>query len=397
MHETYDHESGGTSGRRLHPRLGIIGGGQLARMTTLAAAKLGIDVVVLERHALSPAATVASRTLVGDWHSERDLCEFAALVDVVTLENEFVPAASLAAIEQLGVPVRPGSACLSLIQDKLIQKQTLRQAGLRVAPFGAIETKDELVGFAAQHNWPVVLKARRNGYDGKGNFTVRSPAEIEPAWAALHRGAGSLYAEAFCPFEREIATIVTRGSAGEIAAYPVVETRQENHICAAVLAPAPVPAETAAAASRIARAAIDAVGGVGSFGIELFLQPDGTILVNELAPRVHNSGHYTQDACVCSQFENHVRAVMGLPLGSPAMHAPAAAMINLLGTHKAPAAVRGLGDALTIAEAHVHLYGKWMSGPGRKLGHVNALGRSAAEALARARAAADFIQFGSPA
>ena len=395
MHETYDNEIGGKPGHRLHPRLGIIGGGQLARMTTLAAANLGIDVVVLERNGHSPAASVAALTLAGDWDSELKLEEFAGMVDVVTLENEFVSPASLAVLERMGVPVRPGSACLGLIQDKFAQKETLRKAGLGVAEFAAVETRDDLGLFATRQGWPVVLKSRRNGYDGKGNYTVRTPADVDAAWQALHRGAGSLYVEAFCPFESELATIVTRGTRGELAAYPVVETRQDNHICATVLVPASVPAEIAREASRMAQRALEAVGAVGSFGIELFLLKDGTLLINELAPRVHNSGHYTQDACVCSQFENHVRAVMGLPLGSTALRAPAAVMINLLGDSKEPAVVQGLDRALEVPDAHVHLYGKWMSGPRRKLGHVNALGSSADEAMHRATTAASFIRFGT--
>jgi 5-(carboxyamino)imidazole ribonucleotide synthase len=380
------------------PRLGIIGGGQLARMTAMAALQLGCDVVVLEKSPLSPAATLATHSLVGDWNTLPPLLDLAARVDVVSLENEFVDAALLRELENRGYLVLPAAQTVARVQDKFIQKQTLQSAGLPVPAMRACADLEECREAARSLGLPLVLKARRNGYDGKGNATVRSPAELETAWTKLGGPRGNpLYAEAFCDFTRELAIIITRGRDGASAAYPVVETVQRDHICHIVRAPAPVAPELAARAAEVARRAVEAVGAVGSFGVEMFLTRAGGIVVNELAPRVHNSGHYTIEACVCSQFENHVRAVLGLPLGSTAMVSPAAVMINLLGAGPGPGHPLGLERALAVSGAHVHLYGKATSSAGRKMGHVTALGPTLAEAEAAARRCADEIRFGSPA
>jgi 5-(carboxyamino)imidazole ribonucleotide synthase len=204
-----------------------------------------------------------------------------------------------------------------------------------------------------------------------------------------------LYVDAFCPYTTELAVIITRARDGAMAAYPVVETVQGNHICHVVRAPANVPAAIAGEASRQARLAIAAIDGIGSFGVEMFLTAAGEVLINELAPRVHNSGHYTIEACECSQFENHVRAVLGWPLGSTAMVAPAAVMINLLGSSAGPGTPQGLESALAIPGAHVHIYGKAKSGVGRKMGHITALGQTVSAAEGVAQAAASAIQFGT--
>ncbi len=376
------------------PRIGIVGGGQLARMTAVAAAQLGCAVHILEREPDSPAARLAAHSEVGDWNDPAVLRRFAAQVDCVTLENEFVDATSLAAIEEAGLPLLPASAALARVQDKLLQKQALTAAGLEAPPFRAVETPAEARAAGADFGWPLVLKARRNGYDGKGNVTVRSAAEVASAWRRLGGAPGRLFVEAWCAFEAELALIVTRAADGASVVYPVVETVQRDHICHRVRAPAPVAPDVARRAADIGARAVAAVGGTGSFGIELFLAADGRLLVNELAPRVHNSGHYTIEACACSQFENHVRAVLGLPLGSPAMVAPAAAMINLLGAGAGSGRPEGLREALAIAGAHVHIYGKDRSRHGRKMGHVTALGRTLAEAVAAAESAADRIRFG---
>lgn len=399
MHESDDAEMLQLAARSNGPRiatarLGIIGGGQLARMTALSARQLGCDVAVLERNSYSPAAALATHNLVGDWENPEALLKLAALVDVVTLENEFVSADALEVIERSGRRLLPSTATLRRVQDKLIQKQTLAAAGLPVAPFAAVERAEDLPRVAKEFGWPFVLKTRRNGYDGKGNFTLRTAADIPAAWQALGGDRNTLYAEAFCPFVRELAVIITRDAAGNAVAYPVVETVQRGHICHLVKAPADVPAAIAERAVGIAHRAIAAIDGVGSFGVELFLTAAGEVLVNELAPRVHNSGHYTIEACVCSQFENHIRAVLGWPLGSSAMVSPAAAMVNLLGVGKGPGAPQGLPRALAVPGAHVHVYGKAVSGAGRKMGHVTALGETVEQAVATAERAAREIIFG---
>ena len=374
-------------------RLGIIGGGQLARMTALAALPLGCEVSILEPNPLSPAAQLTPLTVTGDWADAETLHQFAARVDVITLENEFVDAGLLRQLEDAGHHVFPTSASLALTQDKLRQKEALVRAGLPVPEFCAVASPATLAAAAERLGWPLVLKTRRNGYDGKGNFTLRSPADLPAAWHALRGDLNELFVEAFWPFTQELAVIVTRGRDGTTATYPVVETVQHHHVCHSVQAPAAIPPELAARATEIALRAVTAVGAVGSFGVELFLSATGEIAVNELAPRVHNSGHYTIEACACSQFENHVRAVLGWPLGSTRLLAPAAVMLNLLGPHRAPGRPLGLARALAVPEAHVHLYGKAVSGAGRKMGHITALGPTVAEAMATASQAAHAIHF----
>jgi 5-(carboxyamino)imidazole ribonucleotide synthase len=376
------------------PTLGLVGGGQLAKMTAQAAAQFGCRVAILERREHTPASGLADFQFLGDWDDPADLMRLAAVSDVLTLENEFVDAEALAHVERHGRPVFPGAGTVKIVQDKLWQKQAVAAEGLPLPRFADTPTRADVARFAESAGWPLVLKTRRNGYDGKGNFTVRAAADLAAAWAALRGDANALFAEAWFPFARELAVMITRTRAGECVTYPVVETVQRDHICHVVKAPADVPAETAARAAEAARCAVAAVGGVGTFGVELFLAADGTVAVNELAPRVHNSGHYTIEACDCSQFENHVRAVLGWPLGSPRLRAPAAVMVNLLGAGPGPGRPAGLDEALAVPGVAVHVYGKTTSAKGRKMGHVTALGETTAEALARAERAAGMIRFG---
>jgi len=374
--------------------LGIVGGGQLAKMTAQAATQLGCEVVVLERQVDFPAHALDTRWIHGDWDDPAKLLELAAEVDVVSLENEFVSGAALRAVEEAGHVLRPSAATMALVQDKLVQKRTFSSAGLPLPRFEAVETPADVARVAAGFGWPLVLKRRTLGYDGKGNATVRSDADVDTAWRKLAGGPGRIYAEEFCPFTLELAAIVVRGLDGATREYPVVETENRDHVCRVVRAPARVDSIVAARAASIARAAVESVRGVGAFGVEMFLMSDGRVLVNEIAPRVHNTGHYTIEACATSQFENHVRAVLGLPLGSAAMRTPAACMVNLLGVGMGTGTPIGLERALRVEGASVHVYGKSTSQKGRKMGHVTALGATLAEAEARALAAADAIRFG---
>lgn len=362
----------------------------------MAALRLGCDVIILEREGTEPAASFGTDVLSGDWNDPAVLRALAARVDIVTLENEFVDARRLAELERAGVTVLPTSGSVATVQDKFEQKQALAAHGVPVPRFAAVASLAEAVRVAESLGWPVVLKARRDGYDGKGNVTVRSAAQMAEGWQALGGDRGRLLmVEAFCPFVAELAIIVTRSRTGETVSYPVVETVQEDHICRIVRAPAPMGTEVTARVQAIAAQALDAVNAVGSFGVECFLTASGEVLVNELAPRVHNSGHYTIEACVCSQFENHVRAVIGWPLGSPALVAPAAVMVNLLGHGNGPGWPTGMPEALAVPGAYVHLYGKAESRKGRKMGHVTALGETIAEAEARAMRAASALVFGA--
>ncbi|HUG14287.1 MAG TPA: ATP-grasp domain-containing protein, partial [Thermomicrobiales bacterium] len=240
----------------------------------------------------------------------------------------------------------------------------------------------------------LLLKTRRDGYDGYGNTLVQEPDDAAKACSALGWPARGLLAEAFVTFKRELAVIIVRGQDGEEVVYPIVETQQdpERHICRVVLAPAPILGEIAARTSELAAKAVRAVGGVGTFGVEVFQLADGSVVVNELAPRPHNSGHYSIEACVTSQFANHMRAVLGLPLGDPAMRAPAAVMVNLLGSGGALPGRVQLAAALAVPGTHLHLYGKSESRPGRKMGHVTATGDNLEDALARASLSASRIR-----
>lgn len=372
---------------RMIKRLGILGGGQLAQMLTQAAVSLGLETAIFERAPDSPAARLTHHHVVGDWQDTGLLERFAQMCDVVTLENEFVDVGVLRVLAAQGVPVFPTAETLSRIQDKFVQKQTMQAAGVPLPPFAAVETFEHAIAFAEVHGWPVVLKARRDGYDGYGNATLRTPAEAESAFA---RFAGrELMVEAFVPFRRELAVMVLRGRDGSVMCYPVVETIQQNHICHVVRAPAPIDPGAAVKARDLAVQAVEAVNGVGVFGVELFQLANGDVLYNEIAPRPHNSGHYTIEGCVTSQFENHIRAVMGWPLGSTEVVRPAAVMVNLLGQRAGEVDGEGIREALMLPEAHMHVYGKRDVRPGRKLGHITVLGDTLehAEDIARRAAA----------
>jgi 5-(carboxyamino)imidazole ribonucleotide synthase len=367
--------------------LGILGGGQLALMTAEAAPGLGIEVVVLEKSGRSPASRVCEE-MVGDWHDEATRAAFAARCDLITLENEFVDADALEWFAVHGCPVYPRPATVRTIQDKLCQKETLAAAGLPVAPFRAVESAGDLRRTGEELGWPLVLKARRNGYDGYGNATLRGPEDVEAALARLSGGTsaggtGGLYVEGWVPFVQELAMMVARGRDGAIQAFPLVETVQRDHICHEVVVPADDVFERARAA---AVGAVEAVDGIGVTGVELFRLVDGRVLVNELAPRPHNSGHYSIEACRTSQFANHLRGVLGRELGPTDLVTGGAAMVNLLGTRNGVAEPRGVDEA--GRDAFVHIYGKKDVRVGRKMGHVTALADTPDDALDKARRAA---------
>ncbi len=372
------------------PRIGILGGGQLAQMLTQAAINLGLETAIYDRSPDTPASRLTQVNAVGTWGDTDALRTFARTCDVLTLENEFVDAGPLVTLAAENIPIYPKPATLGIIQDKLQQKQVYQAAGLAVPPFRAVASPDDLRQAADDFGFPLVLKARYGGYDGYGNATLRSPDDIPAAWDKLaQRETRGLLVEAFVPFVRELAVMVLRTRSGEIRTYPVVETIQQNHICHLVRCPAPISPDLAQQTADLAARAVEQLDGVGIFGVELFQLPDDTILLNEIAPRVHNSGHYTIEACVTSQFENHLRAVLGLPPGSTALRAPAAVMVNLLGERSGPVDFSGVAAALAVEGASLHLYGKQEVRPGRKLGHITALAATveAAEAIALRAAA----------
>lgn len=361
------------------PCIGFLGGGQLARMSAMAAYRLGFRVAVFEREHGSPAGQLTHLEFVGSPAHRSLLRRFASRCSVVTLENEFIDPGYLEVIERTGTRVVPGSPVLHRIQDKLLQKAALARQGIPVPRFSGLDGSGRSAT-AHRFAYPLVLKSRKMGYDGYGNATVRTEAEFIDAITLLERRHAQLMVEEHVDFRMELAVMVARTSK-ETAVYPVVETIQRNHICHTVIAPARISAATAKRAKEIAVAAVEAVRGYGLFGVELFLAGNGRLLVNEMAPRPHNSGHYTIEGCVTSQFENHVRAVLRLPLGSTAMVRPAAVMVNLLGK---PLAGRSTVAALQAKDIHLHIYGKTKSRPGRKMGHITLLGEDAGRLLRRA-------------
>jgi 5-(carboxyamino)imidazole ribonucleotide synthase len=365
--------------------LGILGGGQLARMLAQAAQRIGVNVAILDEDEFSPAMQVTGLGVTGSWRDRETLGEFADAVDVLTIESEFVPVELISFLEGRGRRVLPGSHTLGLVQDKFTQKQTLNAAGLPTTTYAAVGSLAEVKAFGAQHGYPLVLKTRTLGYDGYGNAQIAGEGEAQAAWDKLAVTGRALMVEKFVPFERELALIVVRGQDGRIVTYPVTETLQLNHVCHVVRAEQSGFDHPAAA---LGRAVVEAVDGVGAFGIEMFELPDGMLLINEIAPRVHNSGHYTIEACLTSQFENHVRAVLGLPLGWPDMVKRAAVMVNCLGTSDRMPAPRDFARALSYRGAHLHWYGKRECRKGRKMGHVTAVHDSLAEAERIARMAA---------
>lgn len=340
--------------------VGILGGGQLGRMLAIAAAELGLKTHIYAAEDEAPARDVASLTTQAAYDDEAALLRFAERVDVITYEFENVPAATAHLLSDRK-PVRPGHRALAITQDRWDEKSFLRANAIETARTAPIVEGGDITAAAAITDLPAILKTRRFGYDGKGQRRVTSTAEIN---AALAEFAVPAILESFEPFARELSLIAARGLDGTIAAYDLVENRHENHILSRTLAPAHVSPAQTETARQMAAAILQALDYVGVLTIELFEMPDGRMLVNELAPRVHNSGHWTLEACAVSQFSQHIRAVCGWPLGDPARHADAV-MENLIG----PAANDWPRLAAT-KNAALHLYGKAEARPGRKMGHL---------------------------
>lgn len=349
-------------------RIGIIGGGQLGRMMVKAAKRLGCTCVVLDPVPGSPAGQVAGHQIVGGYHDAAKVRELAETCDVVTFDLEDIETETLIELEHEGKRILPSPQLLAIIQDKLTQKQLMHDAEIPTAEFIATYTPDEET-FAA-FGYPLVQKARRGGYDGRGVAVMKSAADF-----AAHLPVPSLI-ERFIPAAKELAVLVGRGQNGECRCYPTVEMifRSSDNILDMLLVPADLDPEIDAAARQLGIRTVQATHGVGVFGVEMFLTADKQLLVNEVAPRTHNSGHFTIEACMTDQFEQHLRAVLGLPLGATDLLTPAA-MINLLGEPNSQGrpVINGLGAALAIPGVCVHFYGKASTKPMRKMGHVTVL------------------------
>lgn len=343
--------------------IGILGGGQLGRMTAMAAARLGYRCHVFAPEPDSPAAEVAAAFTCAAYDDEAALAGFAAAVDVVTLEFENLPVAALDFLAHTR-PVRPGAAVLRITQDRLLEKDFVRGLGIGVTDHAAVASAADLAAARARLG-DGVLKTRRLGYDGKGQ--LRITAETDPVEAVAHLAQPTLIFEAWVDFAMELSVVTARNPQGEQVSYVPVENRHRHHILDVTIAPAAIPTDLAGKAMAMAENIARALGLEGLLGVEMFLTNDGRLLVNELAPRPHNSGHWTIDACATSQFEQHVRAVCGLPLGDPRRFADAV-MENLIGED-----VARWPELLAEPGARLHLYGKRVVKPGRKMGHVTRL------------------------
>ena len=367
--------------------IGFIGGGQLARMSALQAFRYGMKVAVYATSSTTePVEQMTPLVFRGGLNDVEKLIEFAQVCDVITLENEFVEAKVLQEVQdRTGIPIFPTAKSFELIGDKLTEKETFQNAGIPVTPFSRIENVSDIDKFAIEHGWPFVLKSAKGGYDGYGNVTVKNSSEAVNAFESLGGTKGQVViAEAFVPYSMELAVMVARNHTG-VVVYPCVESIQQDHICKEIIVPARITRELQIQTQELAVAAIETIDGIGMFGFEFFLATDNQILLNESAPRPHNSGHYTIEGCVTSQFENHVRAVCGLPLGPSDLVKPVAIMINILGKRKGLAKVEEFDPVMYSRSAHLHVYGKTESKIGRKMGHITVLGDDVESVLERAR------------
>lgn len=366
--------------------VGMVGGGQLARMTAQAAIPLGVRLRVLTARRDDSAAQVCPDVLIGSPDDAEALSTLARGCRVVTFDHELVPPAALARLEQERACLRPSPATLAFAQDKTWQRRQLGALGFPIPPHQTINRAGEIAAFAAEHGWPVAVKAPRGGYDGRGVWLVENPAQARTIGLQV---PGPLLVEPWLSIDREVAIVVARRPSGQVITYPLVETVQVAGICHEIVAPAPVPVVLAQEADTLARSIAEAVELCGVMAVELFVT-HGRLVVNELATRPHNSGHYTIEGSVTSQFEQHLRAILDWPLGETRLTAPAVVTVNVLGGPSGLDPREALMEALAMDGIHVHLYGK-IARPGRKLGHVTVRGDDAAALRARARRAASIL------
>ncbi len=360
-------------------KIGVIGGGQLAWMMAIAAKDLGIELVVQASSPDDTAVSIADRVIYGEVADASATAKLAENCQVITFENEFV---DLVALQELvnqagdcGLLFLPKLETLAISVDKLNQRQHFRDHQIPTPEFYSVDTELELLASADRLGYPLVLKARRHGYDGKGTWVIANEIELRSAWESMHKLPA--IAEAFIPFERELAVIVARSESGEIVIYPVVETLQTNQVCHRTIAPASVDPQVSEKVETIANQIVTTLEAIGVFGIEFFLTTKGEVSVNEIAPRTHNSGHYTIEGCQTSQFEQLLRVVSGMKLGNVSMVAPVAVMVNLLGFENATGVDADYLDKrkaiASFPNTHIHWYNKTRSSVGRKLGHVTIL------------------------
>jgi 5-(carboxyamino)imidazole ribonucleotide synthase len=371
-------------------RIGIVGGGQLGRMLGFAAKRLGFHVTVIDPTPNSPAGQVVDRQIVADYTDEKAIRTLASESDFLTFEIELTNAKILDEITKKGIRVNPSAKTLTTIKDKLLQKQFLAKAHIQTADYKEVKTSEDIASVAEEFGYPIMLKARFDAYDGRGNALISKKSDIP---AAMQKLKGRLlYVEKFVPFVKELAVMVARSTKDEIKTYPVVETSHVHNICHTVVAPAQVSAAVQKKAQQLAQKTMMHLKGAGVFGIEMFVTKKGDVLINEIAPRVHNSGHYTIEACFTSQFEQHIRAITGLPLGDTNLITPSSVMINILGNRNGAVSLKGVEKALAIPGVSVHIYGKAETKKERKMGHITVVGGKTKDIYKKAQQARRYIQ-----
>ncbi len=369
-------------------RVGMVGAGQLAQMTQQAAIGLGVELLVLTDDPLAPAVRAGARRVPGTGTAAEGLLALARESDVVTFDHEHSDPQLLDRLAERAL-VRPSPASKRMAQDKLHARRALAELGFEVPLFTALEARGDIEALAERCGWPLIIKTRSGGYDGHGVWTVQRPQDALALMQDLEAAGRPAIAEEMVDIDIELAVVLARNPTGQIAVYPVLETRQRGGICREVIAPAAISPEQADQARRLAVSLADGLDVAGVLAVEMFLS-GGRLLVNELALRPHNSAHLTIEGCGTSQFEQHLRGVLDWPLGGSELLAPACAMVNILGTGDGSDPRLRLPQALGVPQAHVHLYGKEPRS-GRKLGHVTALGADGAQALERAQAAASAL------
>ena len=358
----------------VNKKIGIIGGGQLGKMSILEGKKLGLSFIILDPSTECPASSIVDEQIVDNYFDEKKIRELADKSDVLTYEFEHINADYLITLESEGYKIYPSPTTLKMIQDKFEQKTFLNSNDIPTPRFKEINSVEDIIEGVGEYGLPLVLKSCKGGYDGKGNYLIRSKEDIEPAFNKLVGDSQRLMVEEFVPFVMEISALVARGINGKMEIYPLAENIHDDNILINTIVPARIDKSVEDKARTLALKTMEYLKGVGVFCIEMFVTGDGEVLINEIAPRTHNSGHYTIEACRTSQFNQHLRAILELPLGSTELLKPAV-MLNILGEdgYEGNTKVVGLEEVLDINECNVHLYGKKETMAKRKMGHVTIL------------------------
>lgn len=379
--------------QNIHKKIGIIGGGQLGQMMILEAKKMGFFITVLDPTLHCPAHSLVDEHLAADFDDEEAIRLLASKCDVITYEFEHIGADILEKLEQEGTTVYPTASSLKIIQNKFLQKTLLKEKQIPVPDFLSISSVEEIRQAGTMFGYPFILKSCTGGYDGKGNFVVKEENQIQQGFQILGNGFLPLMAERFFPFVMEISVLACRAINGEIRVYPVAENIHHDNILSETRVPAHISQQTTERAMTLARQVMEIFEGVGMFCVEMFVDKEGHVSVNEVAPRPHNSGHYTIEGCVTSQFEQHIRAVSGLPLGDSSLLRPVV-MRNILGEENSEgtAYVQGADECLAIEGVALHIYGKEFSKPKRKMGHLTVTASTLDLAMERAEQAKNAIK-----